>query len=310
MSQPRNIENKLTKQSFFDYLPKDKLAEIVKTIHTLVLPPGAIIFRQGDPADNFYIVRSGKLRAFRSNEEGLETDIGVLGPGDIFGEVALLTGNLRSGSVETLEETVLSVLPKEQFDQIVKDYPLVVFLFLNKLNDFIDQEWDKLEEQTKRRYQAPRIRWLDFVLIFGVTVICALLFNFSNPQRIPLIQKSWSEDPIAAITPNAAYAKYKKGEALFVDARPTGFYDQGHIKGAISLPADIFDIAYLMGLEQIDRSQEIIVYGRTISSLYNEQVADKLRLRGHTNVSVLAGDLFVWKKKEYPIANEKTLENY
>jgi rhodanese-related sulfurtransferase len=300
MSQPRNIENKLTERSFFDYLPKEELAEIVKKIHTLVLPPGTVVFRQGDPADSFYFIRSGRIRAFRSDENGVETELGVLGPGDGFGELSLLTGNPRTASAETLEETVLSVLPKKLFDQILKDYPSVALCFVQDITKMLLQDWGKLVEKTKEHYQAPRITWLDFVLIFGVTIICALLFNFANPQGLRLTQKSWSEDPIAAITPTDANQKYKKGEILFLDARPSSFYDQEHIKGALSLPSDLFDIAYLMELERIDRSQEIVVYGQTISSLYDEQVADKLRLRGHTNVSILAGDLSAWKKKGYP----------
>ena len=300
MTHPPKSEDKFAERSFFDYLPKDKLNEIVKTVHTLVLPPGTVIFRQGDPADNFYIIRSGRTKALRSDEKGVETELGVLGPGDSFGELTLLTGSPRTATVETMEETVLSVLPKEQFDHILKNYPLVALSFVKHMTKLLLQDWGKLEEETKKRYKAPRISWLDFVLIFAVTIICGLLFNFANPQRIPLIQKSWF-DPLAAITPTAAEKNYKKGEVLFVDARPTSFYNQEHIKGAISLPAEIFDLAYLMGLEQINRSQEIIVYGRTTSSLYDEQVADKLRLRGHTNISVLAGDLPAWKKKRYPV---------
>ena len=53
----------------------------------------------------------------------METELGVLGPGDGFGEYALLAGIPRSASAETLEETVVSVLPKKQFDQILKEYP-------------------------------------------------------------------------------------------------------------------------------------------------------------------------------------------
>jgi CRP-like cAMP-binding protein/rhodanese-related sulfurtransferase len=300
MAQTRNSENKITERSFFDYLPKDKLAEIVKMIPTIVFPPDSIVFRQGEPGDSFYIIRSGKIRAFRSDEHGVETELGVLGPGDGFGELSLLTGNPRTASAKTLEETVVSVLPKKQFDQILKDYPSVALCFVQNITKMMLQDWGKLEEETKEQYQAPRITWLDFVLIFGVTIICALLFNFANPQGVRLTQKSWSEDPIAAITPTAASQKYNKGEVLFIDARPSSFYDQEHIKGALSLPSDLFDIAYLMELEQINRSQEIVVYGRTISSLYDEQVADKLRLRGHTNVSILAGDLSAWRKKGYP----------
>ena len=300
MAQTKNNENKLTERSFFDYLPKDKLAEIVKRIPTIVFPPDTLIFRQGDPPDSFYVIRSGKIKAFRINEEGVETDLGVLGPGDGFGEYALLTGTPRTASAKTLEETVVSVLPREQFGQILNDYPMVALSLSKNMIKMILQDWGKLEEETKEHYQAPRITWLDFVLIFGVTIICALLFNFANPQGLGLIQKSWSEDPIAAITPTAASQKYNQGEVLIIDARPSSFYNQEHIKGALSLPSDLFDIAYLMALDQINRSQEIVVYGRTISSLYGEQVADKLRLRGHTNVSILAGDLSAWKKKGYP----------
>ncbi|HPD61401.1 MAG TPA: cyclic nucleotide-binding domain-containing protein [Thermodesulfobacteriota bacterium] len=302
MVQPRNKENKLTERSFFDYLPKDKLAEIVKRIPTIVIPKDTVIFRQGDPADCFYVIRSGKIKAVRKNEEGVETDLGVLGPGDGFGEYALLTGTPRTASAVTLEETVVSALPKEQFDQILKDYPMVALSLSKNMIKMILQDWGKLEKETKEHYQAPRITWFDFVLIFGVTIICGLLFNFANPQGLRLTQKSWSEDPIATITPVMANQKYNQGEVLFIDARPSSFYAQEHIKGALSLPADLFDIAYLMEREQIDRAHEIVVYGRTISSLYDEQVAAKLRLRGHTNVSILAGDLSTWKKKGYPTA--------
>lgn len=300
MAQTRNNENKITERSFFDYLPKDKLAEIVKMIPTIVYPADTVVFRQDEMGDTFYIIRSGRIRAYRSDEKGVETELGVLGPGDGFGELSLLTGNPRTASAKTLEETVVSVLPKKLFDQILKDYPSVALCFVQNITKMMLQDWGKLEEETKEHYQAPRITWLDFVLIFGVTIICALLFNFANPQGVRLIPQSWSEEPIAAITPIAADQKYNQGETLFVDARPSSFYDQEHIKGALSLPSDLFDIAYLMGQERMDHAQEIIVYGRTISSLYDEQVADKLRLRGHNNVSILAGDLSAWKKKGYP----------
>ena len=148
--------------------------------------------------------------------------MGVLGPGDGFGELSMLTGNPRTASAKTLEETVVSVLPKKLFDQILKDHPNVALCFVQNISKMLLQDWGKLEEETKEHYQAPRITWLDFVLIFGVTIICALLFNFANPQGLRLNQ-TWSEDPISAITPTNANQKYNKGEVLFVDARPSSF---------------------------------------------------------------------------------------
>jgi rhodanese-related sulfurtransferase len=96
-------------------------------------------------------------------------------------------------------------------------------------------------------------------------------------------------------------ALHQKGETLFVDAMPSNFYDKEHIPEAVNLPLAIFDIMYMMALSQEDKEKEIIVYGRTISKRYDEQLAAKLALRGHKNVRVLEGGLSAWKKKGYPV---------
>ena len=101
----------------FRQLPKEKCEEIIRSMENRVIAPGTIIFRQGDPGDRYYIVQSGKVRVFREDAAGLETELSVLGAGESFGEMALLTGEARSASVEALEETRLRVLSKEQFER-------------------------------------------------------------------------------------------------------------------------------------------------------------------------------------------------
>ena len=82
---------------------------------------------------------------------------------------------------------------------------------------------------------------------------------------------------------------------------PANFYEQEHAAGAESLPLAIFDFMYDMSLGQVDKSKEIIVYGRTISKHYDEEVAVKLVARGHKNVTILKGGLRDWKKNGYPV---------
>jgi rhodanese-related sulfurtransferase len=142
--------------------------------------------------------------------------------------------------------------------------------------------------------------WLDFIGIFVLTLLCGLFFNISNPNGISLLPESWSDEPIATVVPSVAREKQEQGGALFVDARPNGFFKQQHIKSAINIPLSLFDIMYVMELAEVDKSQEIIVYGRTISSRYDEKLARKLLYRGHTKISMLAGGLSTWKKKGYP----------
>jgi rhodanese-related sulfurtransferase len=58
---------------------------------------------------------------------------------------------------------------------------------------------------------------------------------------------------------------------------------------------------YMMKLAEEDKEKEIIVYGKTLSRLYDEQVAEKLMLRGHHNTKMLQGRLSHWKESGYPV---------
>jgi len=70
----------------------------------------------------------------------------------------------------------------------------------------------------------------------------------------------------------------------------------------VNLPLPLFDFVYIMKFSRLDPEKEIIVYGRNISRLYDEEVAFKLTSRGHQNVKVLSGGLSAWAEKGYPLA--------
>jgi len=88
---------------------------------------------------------------------------------------------------------------------------------------------------------------------------------------------------------------------VVVDARPTSFYNQKHIKGAKNLPMPLFDFLYLMQLSQIPKDKPLIVYGGNISRRYDVDVARKLITRGHEKVMVLGGSFDSWKKSQFPL---------
>ena len=56
-----------------------------------------------------------------------------------------------------------------------------------------------------------------------------------------------------------------------------------------------------MEMSDVNKTKDIIVYGRTLSSHYDAQVAAKLILRGHKSTMILKGSLSTWKKKGYPV---------
>jgi rhodanese-related sulfurtransferase len=134
-----------------------------------------------------------------------------------------------------------------------------------------------------------------------VSVLFALVFNQTNPNGIPLFQKVPSKEAVSAVSLSEAAEEHKKGETVFVDAMPANFYEKEHIRGAVNIPLPLFDIMYMMTFGDEEKNKKIIVYGRTISKLYDVEVANKLVLRGYKSARVLDGGLGDWKKKGHPV---------
>jgi len=165
---------------------------------------------------------------------------------------------------------------------------------------WILRDEQRLERAAVRQYEPPRLSWYDFVIIIGLSIMFALVFNQSNPNGIKLIPNIVSQENIEKVSLSAAFQAYEKGDTFFVDAMPDNFYNEEHIKNAISVPPSLFDIAYPYELGEEDKNREIIIYGRTMSRHYDEHIYRKLTLRGHKNVRILQAGLSDWKKKGYP----------
>jgi rhodanese-related sulfurtransferase len=302
MSDNESEQKDFKGSGVFGELPEDKWAELSKAVETRTVAPRTVITRQGDPGDCFYIITSGKVRVFRKDNDGVETQLSVLGAGQSFGEMALLTGEARSANVETVEETRFMVLSKEQFERILKDFPNLSLAFVKQMSGWLLRDEKIIEKEAQQQYQAPRMSWFDFVLIIGVSLILMFVFNQSNPNGIPLFPKPPDKKSISTITPTAAMEEVKKGEAIVIDAGPANFFDQEHIKGAINMPLSLFDIVYMMTFSgDEEKGKKIIVYGGTISQPYDYDLANTLILRGHKDVVVLKGGLSAWEKDGYPV---------
>ena len=78
--------------------------------------PGAMVFQQGQQGDRLYIVKSGVLEILASSEGSSESQpVAYLGPGEVLGELALLTGSPRTATVRSPEHAVLFTLDKAVF---------------------------------------------------------------------------------------------------------------------------------------------------------------------------------------------------
>ena len=301
MKKKEGKKDKFARSKVFEALPQEKWDELTRAAENRVAAPHTIIFRQGDPGDKFYIIRSGKVRVFNRGSDGFETDISVLRAGESFGQMSLLTGQATSANVEAMEETHLIVLSKEQFESVLKDFPDVSLTFMKQMSRWLMRANRVIEKEAFQQRRPPRTAWFHFVLIIGVSVLLALLFNQSNPNGIPVFPKSADRKAIPVINAAQAMEEVKTGDALIVDAGPEGFYHKKHIQGAISVPLSVFDILYEVTFGEEEKAKKVIVYGGTISKLYDWEVASMLLLKGHTDVKVLEGGTSAWEKAGYPV---------
>jgi CRP/FNR family transcriptional regulator, cyclic AMP receptor protein len=94
-------------------------------------PKGTVVVREGERTDSLYIIVSGRVKIYVS-DEGKEIVLGESGPGEYFGEMVLDEGP-RSASVMTLEPTEFLVVPKEDFMEFVATSPQFALNLILKL---------------------------------------------------------------------------------------------------------------------------------------------------------------------------------
>lgn len=117
----------------FDGLSQEELSAIEKHAVPKRYRRNTVIIEHGDDASALYILLSGLVKVFVSDERGKEVVLREQGPGSVLGELALLAGMPRTASVMTLENCEFLVLSKRSFDQCLADHPNIAFNLVRAL---------------------------------------------------------------------------------------------------------------------------------------------------------------------------------
>ena len=119
-------------------LDRVNLARLIPSFEQVELKSGEIVFRQGEPGDALFIIIHGTVRVFLE-QGGQSHEIACLGPGECFGEMALLTGEPRSADVQAMTDLVLLKLFRDRFDQLIKKHPSLGVNFAGLLASRLQQ---------------------------------------------------------------------------------------------------------------------------------------------------------------------------
>jgi len=113
-------------------LQEPLLRELAERGVTRTFPANAVIVNEGDTTDGLYVVLSGKVKVFLSNENGKEVILNVEGPGEYFGEMTL-DGGTRSASVMTLEPSRFLVVARSDLEAFLSAHPDFAMGLIRKL---------------------------------------------------------------------------------------------------------------------------------------------------------------------------------
>ena len=115
----RSVLGSLTSIAFFAGLDPAALEGLAATMRARRFKRGEVIFHIGDPGDALFVIVSGQVKISLPSDTGEEAILATLGPGDVFGELALLDGAPRSASATAMGPTETVVLPRDRFRELI-----------------------------------------------------------------------------------------------------------------------------------------------------------------------------------------------
>jgi CRP/FNR family cyclic AMP-dependent transcriptional regulator len=142
---PQEIFPALKKIHFLANLPDETLESLAAKAKSVKFPKQAIIITESDETGSLYIILSGKVRVFSSDEKGKEVTLLIQEAGTHFGELALLSDKTRSASVIALQTTVCGVISKEDFINWLTLHPGAAISMLGALSEKIRYLTEKVK---------------------------------------------------------------------------------------------------------------------------------------------------------------------
>src|SRR3954464_6951020 len=98
---------------FFEHLSEEDRIILAGVVDAHHMTPGMVLFQAGDPGESLFVVRKGEIELFIKDTAGQKIVLGIVGPGDIFGELALLDSGSRTATAVALEDSELLELDRD-----------------------------------------------------------------------------------------------------------------------------------------------------------------------------------------------------
>ena len=103
-----------------------------------------IIYSEGNHALRLFYINKGKVKSFKTNDDGKELVLGLCNEGDFFGYVAMLEGSSYKESAEAIEDSEIALIPKDDFEKLVYNNKDVMQKFIQLLAKNVTEKEEQL----------------------------------------------------------------------------------------------------------------------------------------------------------------------
>ena len=138
----------------FSTLSPEELSRVAQVVARRRFQAGEIVFKEGDEGSTCYVVRSGRARAVREHPDGRSITLAHFGPGDVFGEMAMLDGERRSATVESVESTDAIVILGADMRRLLREYPDISVKLIAALGRRLRETNERLARQSFQTVQS------------------------------------------------------------------------------------------------------------------------------------------------------------
>ncbi|MBX9650178.1 MAG: Crp/Fnr family transcriptional regulator [Xanthobacteraceae bacterium] len=136
----------LRKHPYFADLEPEAFDQLCRYAKHSTLKRGATLFSKGDQGISLYAVISGSVKISISSPDGRNAILNIIGPGEIFGEIALLDGGARSTDATANTNCELFTIDKREFIPFVRSQPTLAMKFIELLCTRLRRTSDQVEQ--------------------------------------------------------------------------------------------------------------------------------------------------------------------
>ncbi|NIM19723.1 MAG: helix-turn-helix domain-containing protein [Candidatus Latescibacteria bacterium] len=137
----------LKRINVFEMLPPKAMSQLATLVEDRVIKKGDFVFRAEDKGDYIYMLKSGRVKISRFSKDGRELVLGVVEPGEMFGEEAIPgLPRKRSAFAEVLEDAIICRLRVEEFNKMLKEFPDLSVEFTKLMSERLEEARNRMED--------------------------------------------------------------------------------------------------------------------------------------------------------------------